>query len=249
MALPHTYDAIFERYRGEMPVAFLRALARGESDFKPGLIHASGSKARGLLQVTTVVLEGYNREHPGATVTADELLDPDTNVKVACWHLLRVVAAYSTSGYPDLVPNWSSPRWVLLLILGWNAGHSRAAGVQYMVGWLHAARGVDLPGPLWFAEAVANKVLSPTPIVLANQMVTADMVIEYATQAGAASTLKPPTGPAKLAWCKKVLGWYGAELGSPTAPSDLQPTGRVSGGIAWVLLLLAFELSRRSRKR
>jgi hypothetical protein len=246
MALPRTYDAIFDRYRGEMPVAILRALARGESNFQPGLVHESGSKARGLLQVTTVVLDSYNKEHPGATVTADQLLDAEVNVRVACWHLLRLVAAYSTSGMPDLTPNWSSPRWVLLFVLGWNAGHSRASGVQYMVAWLHASKPRELPGPLWFPEMFLP---DKDPVVAAGAMATADQVIEYAAEAKAASTLRPPTGPKKLAWCKKVLGWYGVELGSPPSPTDITPTGRVSGGIAWVLLLLAFELSRRNKRR
>lgn len=248
MALPRTYDAIFNRYRGEMPVEFLRALARGESNFQPGLVHEAGSKARGLLQVTTVVLDGYNRAHVDAPVTADELLDPDANVRVACWHLLGVVRSYAASGLPDLEPNWSSPRWVLLLILGWNAGHSRASGVQYMVAWLHASRRTDYAGPEWFSDALNLITPRQEPIVDPRHMVNADMVVQYAAEAKAASTLKPPTGPAKLAWCKRVLGWYGAELGSPP-PSTITPTGRVSGGIAWVLLLLAFELSRRSKKR
>jgi len=242
MALPRDYDAVFNRYRGEMPVEILRALARGESNFNPSLVHTAGSKARGLLQVTTVVLESYNKEHPGATLTADDMLDPDDNVRVACWHLNRLVAAYSASGYPDLVPNWSSPRWVLLFILGWNAGHSRAAGVQYMVAWLHGKHPwVDLPAPLWIVDLVIpdKQVLAPSA------MATADLVIEYAAEAKAASTLRPPTGPAKLAWCKKVLGWYGAELGA-VAP-DSSTSG--AGGFPWVLLLLLFVASRGKRKR
>jgi len=242
MALPRDYDPIFNRYRGEMPVEILRALARGESNFNPSLVHASGSKARGLLQVTTVVLESYNKEHPGATLTAGDMLDPDDNVRVACWHLNRLVAAYSSSGYPDLVPNWSSPRWVLLFILGWNAGHSRAAGVQYMVAWLHGKHPlVDLPPPLW----IVDLVIPDKQVLAAGQMATGDLVVEYAAEAKAASTLRPPTGPAKLAWCKRVLGWYGAELGA-VAP-DSSTTG--AGGFPWGLLLLLFALSRRKRRR
>jgi soluble lytic murein transglycosylase-like protein len=188
MSLPHTYDALFERYGKELPVAFLRSLAKGESDFDSSLSHPTGSKATGLLQVATPVLEDYNRAFASAPVTHEQLFNPETNVKVACWYLNSIHHLYRMSGLADLRPNWDDPRWVILFTLGWNAGPSRTRGVIGVVKWI-------------------RQTLNPSDLI------TGDQVVSFAQKAGGVAHLRPPSGVAKLRWCKYVTYMYLDESG------------------------------------
>ena len=56
MALPLTYDAIFARYRGRLPVNYLRALGYSESRLNP---RDTGGSYWGILQVGINNLRGY----------------------------------------------------------------------------------------------------------------------------------------------------------------------------------------------
>jgi len=45
------------------------------------------SKARGLYQITPIVVEEWNNYHPKEKHTVDDLFDPKTNYKMANWYM------------------------------------------------------------------------------------------------------------------------------------------------------------------
>jgi len=164
VALTTQYDSIFRRFAGRLPVAYLRALAQRESGLRPDLAMAgSSSAARGLLQVVGVVREDYNKRH-GTSYTADDLLDPSTNVMIAAELLNRIVSFYGKHADPNLQENWRNPEFVKLHTAGWNAGYSEGGGVQKVARYL-AERGIP---------------------------VTHDNVFRYAADAGAVVYLQRP---------------------------------------------------------
>lgn len=141
-SLPRTFDAIFERHRGAIPIEYLRALAKRESDMKPG--ERSGP-AWGLMQIVEVVRTDYNQAH-GTRHSRADLLDPDVNVAMCCWVLRFIIASYQRNHprIPNLRADWSNPRFVELLTFGWNAGFSERAGVGRVVSYLEKLGAADV---------------------------------------------------------------------------------------------------------
>ena len=189
-ALPRMFDPIFVRHRGDVPIEYLRALAMRESGMDP---RASSGPARGLLQITEIVRADFNRTH-GTAITRAQLLDPDTNVRIATWLLRFIVDGYRRhhADVANLRPDWNNPRFVELVTFGWNAGPSEAGGVGRVVGYLkrQGAREIDL-----------------------------DLVHEHARAAGASKHL---SNPAKARWSRGVVALYQREraitAGPTTAP-------------------------------
>jgi soluble lytic murein transglycosylase-like protein len=182
--LPRTFDPIFERYRAELPIEYLRALAMRESGMNP---RASDGPARGLLQITEIVRADFNRTHHTA-ITRAQLLDPDTNVRIATWLLRFIVDGYARhhADVANMRPDWNNPRFAELVTFGWNAGPSEAGGVGRVVGYLKrkGAREIDL-----------------------------DLVHEHARAAGAHAHL---SNPAKARWSRGVVALYQRERAQPT---------------------------------
>jgi hypothetical protein len=161
VALTTQYDPIFRRYAGHLPVAFLRALAERESSMRPDLAMPGGSNsARGLLQVVGVVRDDYNRRF-GTSYTANDLFDPDTNVKIAANLINQILVGYGKHPSKNMRANFANPEFVKLLVMGWNAGFSEAGGVGRVARYLEGQ----------------------------GEPVTHDAVFQHAGAAGAASTL------------------------------------------------------------
>ena len=136
------FDKVFERYRGSLPIEYVRALVERESDGRPGV--RAGS-AIGLMQIVPVVLADYNKRH-GTAYQSEHLADPATNVAIGC-ELLRLIAASYRKYHPripNLETNWNNPRFVELLTFGWNAGYSEAGGVGRVARYLEARGAVDI---------------------------------------------------------------------------------------------------------
>jgi hypothetical protein len=106
-----------------IPTSYLAAVAQNESSFNP---KAVTGHAVGLFQITPVVLKDYNAQH-GTACTRADLFDPLLNTRIAVEHIHHIIDLYSK--IPALKPDWASRRWVELLTLGWNAGHSAVARV------------------------------------------------------------------------------------------------------------------------
>lgn len=102
-----------------IPYSFLVTLAIKESDMNPRSWSGSASSGRGVLQITPVVLNDYNKRH-GTNISPNDLFDPETNIKIATELIHRIKTNYAK--YKSLQTDWSSPRWVELVVFGWNAG-------------------------------------------------------------------------------------------------------------------------------
>jgi hypothetical protein len=170
------FDRIFDMYRESIPIEFLRALARRESDLNP---EERTGPAWGLMQVVEVVRKDFNQAH-GTRYTRQDLLDPAINVAIACWLLRFIIAQYAKhqDGVPNLRADWNNPRFVALVVAGWNAGFSASGGVLKVVRHLKARGITDI---------------------------TIDLVFQHARAAGAVRHL---SNAAKLRWCKSVVRLY-----------------------------------------
>jgi len=128
------YDDIFRTEGHGIPVPFLCALARRESNNNPS--EATGP-AWGLLQVgidsrAGNVLKEYNSRN-GTDYQPSDVLDPRINVRVATDLLARIVRLYRAKG---LVEDWQNANWAGLVVAGWNSGYSTKAGVLRVVDYL-----------------------------------------------------------------------------------------------------------------
>jgi soluble lytic murein transglycosylase-like protein len=186
--LSRRFDQLFDRYRGATPIEYLRALVERESGTNP---NARSHAARGLMQITPVVLTDYNTRH-GTSYQPDHLFDPAINIAIGC-ELLRLIIASYHRNHPrvrNLQADWDNPRFVELLTFGWNAGFSEAGGVGRVARYLEQRGITDL---------------------------TVDLVHRTARAAGASKYLADAT---RLRWCKSVAALHARErAGSRTSTS------------------------------
>jgi len=136
------FDPVFGRYRGDLPIEYIRALVERESNGQPAV--RAGS-AIGLMQIVPVVLADYNKRH-GTAYTSAHLTHPDTNVAIGC-ELLHIIVRAFAQNHPrirTLQTDWTNPRFVELLTFGWNAGFSEAAGVGRVSRYLEQLGAVDI---------------------------------------------------------------------------------------------------------
>jgi len=134
MALPRTYDAIFARYAGKLPITYMRALSKRESNLNP---NEADDPAWGLMQVVPSVRVSHNKRR-GTSYSQRDLLNPDINVKIAADLLNRIVTAYGKHPSPNMKMNWHNPEFVALVTAGWNSGYSEAAGVGKVASYLES---------------------------------------------------------------------------------------------------------------
>ena len=142
LARVRQFDPVFERYRGALPIEYVRALVDRESNGRPSV--RAGS-AVGLMQIVPVVLADYNKRH-GTAFRSEHLTDPAINVAIGC-ELLRLIVESYRKNHPriaNLQPNWNNPRFVELLTLGWNAGFSEAGGVGRVARYLEGLGALDI---------------------------------------------------------------------------------------------------------
>ena len=118
--LPKDYDSIIEKYRGVVPLAYVKAVIRYESSFNPN--NRTGSYI-GLMQLGPSVRQDYD-------ITEADCLVPETNIRIGCAKLNAIVRAYNRSS--NMTMDWNSADYAALVYLGYNAGSSKAAGVQYV---------------------------------------------------------------------------------------------------------------------
>ncbi len=110
------FDDVFERYRGELPIEYVRALVERESD---GRKAARTGGAIGLMQIVPVVLADYNKRH-GKGIRSEQLVAPAVNVAIGCDLLRLIIASYRKHHprTPSLQVDWNDPRFVELLTFG-----------------------------------------------------------------------------------------------------------------------------------
>jgi soluble lytic murein transglycosylase-like protein len=139
--LTHRFDTVFDRYRGEIPIEYLRALVDHESSFEPK--QRTGS-AIGLMQIIPVVLDDYNTRN-GTHYKPEHLVDPAINVAIGCELLVIIIASYAGHFHvANMQAHWNNLRFVELLTFGWNAGFSEAGGVGRVATYLEHHGTTDL---------------------------------------------------------------------------------------------------------
>lgn len=136
----HTgYDDMIEKHRGEVPLAFMRALAYNESGLNPSDINPE-SNATGLFQITSTALKGYNRAHNTNFTMADIRASAkggiERNIEVAGWLLNFIIGDWKK--HYALQPDWTNERFAALLASGYNAGYSNEAGIGYIVSHMES---------------------------------------------------------------------------------------------------------------
>lgn len=91
----------------------LDAIVKIESAGKPKAFNRH-SQARGLFQITPIVLQEWNNFHPEVTFKLEELFDPKINEEVARWYLgVRI---------PQMLRHYEKPVTIENIIICWNAG-------------------------------------------------------------------------------------------------------------------------------
>lgn len=136
------FDAVFQRYRGDIPIEYLRAVVQRESNGQPSV---RAGNAIGLMQIVPVVLGDYNKRH-GTAYGSEHLTNPATNVAIGC-ELLRIIIKSYRKNHPrirSLQADWNNPQFVELLTFGWNAGFSEAGGVGRVARYLEGLGAVDI---------------------------------------------------------------------------------------------------------
>lgn len=147
------FDEIFDAYRGEIPLAYMRALSTKESGMRPD---ARSGSAWGLMQIVEVVRRDYNRAHQSSYRRTD-LLDPSVNTAIAAWLLRTIIKSYARRhpDVPNLQADWDNLRFVELLTFGWNAGWSEAGGVGRVARYLEGRGEFDITIELVYQNARA----------------------------------------------------------------------------------------------
>ena len=132
--LSRKYDSLFQQYGHGLPVNFLRALSKKESDLNP---NETQGPAWGLMQVVEVVRDGYNKRY-GTSYLRSDLLNPRINVNIASELLKRIGDNYHRfhPHTPNMQRDFSNPEYVKLLLAGWNSGYSEAGGVGKVAKFL-----------------------------------------------------------------------------------------------------------------
>jgi len=167
-----------------------------------------------LLQVIGVVRRDYNERHQTG-YSANDLFDPEINVKVACDLLNRIAVGYQRNHPKTLEMDWTSKRYVQLFTFGWNAGYSEKAGVGFVVGKLEKA-----------GFSVGD--------------IDIDTVSGNAASFGASQYL---SSKAKVRYCKQVTAWYFDEWQENIKKEH--PSGIVVAGVVIGLGLLLNRLFKR----
>lgn len=146
--LPSLYDEIINKYRAAAPLEFIKVLIKHESSFKPdsdmglrmkqetGVYHPGAAK--GLMQITQVVRQDFNQRFM-TKYTPLDLFDPEINIKLGTDTLNRIILSYNRNHPKTLATDWNDPRWVELLVFGWNSGYSEAGGVGKVISFLEKA--------------------------------------------------------------------------------------------------------------
>ncbi len=133
-AISRRFDSVFAEHAKGLPLPYLRALAKRESNMNP---RETDGPAWGLMQVIEVVRRDHNKDF-GTNYSRRDLLTPSVNVEIAATLLRRIVRSFQRN-HPD-VPNmrqdWTNPRFVELLTFAWNAGWSERGGIGRVARYL-----------------------------------------------------------------------------------------------------------------
>ncbi len=133
-AVSGKFDRVFAEHARGLPLPYLRALAKRESNMNP---RETDGPAWGLMQVIEVVRRDHNKDH-GTSYTRRDLLTPSINVEIATTLLRRIIRSFQRnhSDVPNMRADWTNPRFVELLTFAWNSGWSERGGIGRVARYL-----------------------------------------------------------------------------------------------------------------
>lgn len=127
MPISQEYDTIFEKFRGTIPLAFVKVLAFTQSGMNT---KKSVQGSAGLFMISDAALSAYDKKYPTKTKRKlTDLADPVLNTQIAIW-ILNNIVKYFASHYPkSMSENWNSPLYAAIIVHGFNTGYSEPQGI------------------------------------------------------------------------------------------------------------------------
>jgi soluble lytic murein transglycosylase len=109
------YDYIISQAaaRNGLDFYLVKALIHEESWYRPEIRGSSGEM--GLMQITEAAASDFAKYKGFPPIYSDRLVEPELNVEIGCWYLQQSIEHYK-----------DSPQPILLALLRYNAGESRA---------------------------------------------------------------------------------------------------------------------------
>lgn len=124
MTVAKTFDAVFDKYRGNIPLDYLRSLSFLASGLNPS---KSIQGSAGMFMIPISTLDAYNKKIDENNEPA-MLADPALNTKIACWVLTNIVNYYKSN---NVMPtDWNNPEYVNLVTHGYNCGYNKTNGTS-----------------------------------------------------------------------------------------------------------------------
>ena len=132
MGISNKYDNIFEKFRGTIPLSYLRALAFSQSNLNAA---KSFKGAAGLFMISDAALRAYDKKYPIAATNqsierkSSDLADPILNTRIAVWILGNIIKYFSTHYPKTMSENWNDPTYAAVVTLAFNVGYTEPQGI------------------------------------------------------------------------------------------------------------------------
>lgn len=136
MAITTKFDNVFNKFRGSIPLDYLKAHAYSVSKMNP---KKSGGNSAGLFMISKGALRVFNNKF-NKNYKAEELSNPALNTQIATWILHKIISYYDKR-YPSLKQNWNNASYVALVAHGYNTGYSEPNGIGAAVKKIESAGG------------------------------------------------------------------------------------------------------------
>ncbi|MFH1010990.1 MAG: M23 family metallopeptidase [bacterium] len=130
MPAERSFDEIFKKYLGEIPLAFARAITW------PWNPSSDVAGSVGLFQITDTVRESFNK-FTGSTFSKGDLKDPNINSRIGLWLLCSIVQDLSTKHPVTMKMNWADLRYAGLIAQAYHTGQASVSG---LIGKLEAQK-------------------------------------------------------------------------------------------------------------
>ena len=139
--IPTIYDLVFKEVSGGVPVPFMKATAWSETRYKADATPppAANSSAIGLFQMLDRTRGDFNKATE-KSYTREDMKDPRKSAEAGAWHMRQIAREYarvapSVFGIKGQAGtfDWTNPRNVGLVSLGYTAGWSDVQGVAAVV--------------------------------------------------------------------------------------------------------------------
>ena len=132
MGISNQFDSIFEKFRGSIPLSFLRSLAFSQSGLNP---NKSIKGSAGLFMISEPALKAYDKKYPSSVSQYSnarkltDLADPILNTQIAIWILSSIIKYFSNHYPKTMSENWNDPTYVAVVTHGFSVGYTEPQGI------------------------------------------------------------------------------------------------------------------------